>query len=104
MTPTKIDRLKLVGDVETKNSICTIMSGEITYLWVGIRWFDHMCGMGRLYQVDTWYSSVKRYLHDDLKPPFNVAAHNATSFSAALCGPLATIDDLVASPENRPDA
>ena len=40
----------------------------------------------------------------DLKPPFNIAARNAAHFSAAFYGPLAARDDLVASPEKRPDA
>ena len=47
---------------------------------------------------------MKRYFHGDLKPPFNIVARNAARFSAAFYGPLATRDDLVASPEKRPDA
>ena len=42
--------------------------------------------------------------YGDLKPPFNITAHNAARFSAAFYGPLATRDDLVASPETRPGA
>ena len=61
-------------------------------------------GIGRLNPVSTWHSLVKSSFHGDLKPPSNIAARNATHFSAAFYGPLATIDDLVASPEKRPDA
>ena len=42
--------------------------------------------------------------YGDLKPPFNITAHNAARFSAAFYGPLVTRDDLVASPEKRPGA
>ena len=61
-------------------------------------------GIGRLNPVSTWHSLVKSSFHGDLKPPSNIAARNATHFSAAFYGPLATIDDLVASPEKGPDA
>ena len=57
----------------------------------------------RLNPVSTWHNLVKRYFHGCLKPPFNIVGRNAASFSAAFYGPLATRDDLVASPEKRPD-
>ena len=102
--PTMIDRLKLVGDEEAANALCIIMSNEITHVSLGKRWFECMCGIDRRNPVSTWHSLVKRYFHGDLKPPFNIAAHNAAHFSAAFYGPLATRDDLVASPEKRPYA
>ena len=104
VTPTMIDRLKSVGDDETANALGIIMTDEITHVSVGKRWFDYMCGMDRLDPVSTWHRLVKRYFHGDLKPPFNIAARNAARFSAAFYGPLATRDDLVASPDKRPDA
>jgi uncharacterized ferritin-like protein (DUF455 family) len=104
VTPTMIDRLKSVGDDETANALGIIMTDEITHVSVGKRWFDYMCGMDRLDPVSTWHSLVKRYFHGDLKPPFNIAARNAARFSAAFYGPLATRDDLVASPGKRPNA
>ena len=61
----------------------------------------YMCGMDRLDPVSTWHSLVKRYFHGDLKPPFNIAARNAARFSSAFYGPLATRDDLVASPQKK---
>ena len=102
--PTMIDRLKLVGDEEAANALCIIMSNEITHVSLGKRWFECMCGIDRRNPVSTWHSLVKRYFHGDLKPPFNIAARNAARFSAAFYGPLATRDDLVASPEKRPNA
>ena len=104
VTPTMIDRLKSVGDEETANALGIIMTDEITHVSVGKRWFDYMCGMNRLDPVSTWHSLVKHYFHGDLKPPFNIAARNAARFSAAFYGPLATRDDLVASPGKRPNA
>ena len=104
VTPTMIDRLKSVGDEKTANALGIIMTDEITHVSVGKRWFDYMWGMDHLDPVSTWHSLVKRYFHGDLKPPFNIAARNAARFSAASYGPLATRDDLVASPEKRPDA
>ena len=100
----RIDRSKLVGDEETANALGIIMTDEITHVSVGKRWFDYVCGMDRLDPVSTWHSLVKRYFHGELKPPFNIAARNAARFSAAFYGPLATRDDLVASPEKRPNA
>ena len=102
--PPMVDRLKLVGDEETANALCIILSNEITHGSLGKRWFECMCGIDRRNPVSTWHSLVKRYFHGDLKPPFNIAARNATHFSAAFYGPLATIDDLVTSLEKRPDA
>ena len=104
VTPTMIDQLKSVGDEKTANALGIIMTDEITHVSVGKRWFDYMWGMDHLDPVSTWHSLVKRYFHGDLKPPFNIAARNAARFSAASYGPLATRDDLVASPEKRPDA
>ena len=102
--PTLIDRLKLVGDEEAANALCIITSNEITHVSLGKRWFECMCGIDRRNPVSTWRSLVKRYFHVDFKPPFNIAARNATHFSAAFYGPLATRDDLVASPEKKPYA
>ena len=104
VTPTMIDRLKLVGDEKTANALSIIMTDEITHVSVGKRWFECMCGIDRINPVSTWHSLVKRYFHDVLKPPLNMAARNAARFSAVFYGPLATRDDLVASPEKRPDA
>ena len=104
VTPTMINRLKSVGDVETAQALGIIMTDEITHVSVGKRWFDHMCGSDHLDSVSTWHSLVKRYFHGNLKPPFNIAARNAARFSAAFYGPLVTRDDLVASPEKRPGA
>jgi uncharacterized ferritin-like protein (DUF455 family) len=95
--PTKIDRLKLVGDEEATNALCIVMSNEITHVSLGKRWFECMCGIDRLDPVSTWHSLVKRYFHGDLEPPFNITAHNAAHLSAAFYCPLATRDDLVAS-------
>ena len=96
--PTKIDRLKLVGDEEATNALCIVVSNEITHVSLGKRWFDYMWGMDHLDPVSKWHSLVKHYFHGDLKPPFNITAHNAAHFSAAFYGPLATRDDLLASP------
>ena len=104
VTPTMIDRLKLVGDKETANTLGIIMSDEIRHVSVGNRWFVYMCGTDRRDPVSTWHSLVKRYFHGDLKPPFNIAARNTARFSAAFYGPLATREDLVASPKKRPNA
>ena len=35
--PTMIDRLKLVGDEETANALCIVMSNEITHVSLGKR-------------------------------------------------------------------
>ena len=104
VTPTMIDRLKSVGDEKTENELGIIMTDKSTHVSVQKRWLDYMWGMDHLDPVSTWHSLVKRYFHGDLKPPFNIAARNAARFSAASYGPLATRDDLVASPEKRPDA
>jgi uncharacterized ferritin-like protein (DUF455 family) len=101
VTPTMIDRLKSVVDEETVNVLSIIMTDEITHISIGKRWFDKMCGMDRRDPVSTWHSLVRRYFHGDLKPPFNIATRNAARFSAAFYGPLATRDDLVASPKKR---
>ena len=98
-----IDRLKSVVDEETANALGIIMTDEITHVSVGKRWFNYVCGMDRLDPVSTWHSLVKGYFHGDLKPPFNFAARNAARFSAAFYGSLATRDELVASPEKRPN-
>ena len=89
---------------DTTLALGIIMSGKITNVSAGKRWLDCVCGIDRRDPVSTWHSLVKRYFHGDLKPPFNIAARNAARFSAAFYGPLATRDDLVASPEERPDA
>ena len=80
VTPTMIDRLKSVVDEETTNALGIIMTDEVTNVSVGKRWFDFMCDMDRLDPISTLQSLVKRYFHDDLKPPFNIASRNAARF------------------------
>ena len=96
--------MKLVGDKETANALGIIMSDEITHVSFGKLWFDDICSTDRGDPVSAWHSHATGYFHGDLKPPFNIAACNATRFSAAFYGPLATRDDLVALSEKRPDA
>ena len=98
VTPAMIDQLREVGDDANADFFAIIMHDEVGHVGVGKTWFDYACGLQRLDPVSTWHSLVKRYFHGDLKPPSNIAARNAAHFSAAFYGPLATRDDLVASP------
>ena len=72
ITPTKIDRLKSVGDG-----------------------FGYVCGVDHVGPVSTWRRLVKRYFDGDLKPPFHIAAQNAARFFATFFRTLATKDDLM---------
>ena len=83
------------GDLDNAAALKTIMTDEVGHVAVGKRWFDYVCGLGRLDPVSSWHRLVTKYFHGDLKPPFNIAARRAAKFSSAFYGPLAERDDLV---------
>ena len=96
VTPAMIEKLTNVGDPDSAAALGIIMTDEVGHVAVGKRWFDYVCGLGRLDPVSSWHRLVTTYFHGDLKPPFNVAARRAAKFSAAFYGPLAERNDLVA--------
>ena len=96
VTPAMIEKLTNVGDTYSATALGIIMTDEVGHVAVGKRWFDYVCGLGRLDPVSSWHRLVTTYFHGDLKPPFNIAARHAAKFSAAFYGPLAERNDLVA--------
>ena len=96
VTPAMIEKLTNVGDSDSAAALGIIMADEVGHVAVGKRWFDYVCGLGRLDPVSSWHRLVTNYFHGDLKPPFNIAARRAAKFSAAFYGPLAERNDLVA--------
>ena len=98
VTPAMIEKLTNVGDPDSAAALGIIMTDEVGHVAVGKRWFDYVCGLGRLDPVSSWHRLVTTYFHGDLKPPFNIAARRAAKFSAAFYGPLAERNDLVAPP------
>ena len=96
VTPAMIEKLTNVGDPDSAAALGIIMTDEVGHVAVGKRWFDYVCGLGRLDPVSSWHRLVTTYFHGDLKPPFNIAARRAAKFSAAFYGPLAERNDLVA--------
>ena len=96
VTPAMIEKLTNVGDPDSAAALGIIMTDEVGHVAVGKRWFDYVCGLGRLDPVSSWHRLVTTYFHGDLKPPFNLAARRAAKFSAAFYGPLAERNDLVA--------
>ena len=53
VTPTMVERLKLVGDEETANALGIIIDGEITHVSVEKRRFDYLFGTDRSDPVST---------------------------------------------------
>ena len=96
VTPAMIEKLTNVGDSDSAAALSIIMADEVGHVAIGKRWFDYVCGLGRLDPVSNWHRLVTTYFHGDLKPPFNIAARRAAKFSAAFYGPLAERNDLVA--------
>ena len=96
VTPAMIEKLTNVGDPDSAAALGIIMTDEVGHVAVGKRWFDYVCGLGRLDPVSSWHRLVTTYFHGDLKAPFNIAARRAAKFSAAFYGPLAERNDLVA--------
>jgi len=96
VTPAMIEKLTNVGDPDSAAALGIIMTDEVGHVAIGKRWFDYVCGLGRLDPVSSWHRLVTNYFHGDLKPPFNIAARRAAKFSAAFYGPLAERNDLVA--------
>ena len=96
VTPAMIEKLTNVGDSDSAAALGIIMTDEVGHVAVGKRWFDYVCGLGRLDSVSSYYRLVTTYFRGDLKPPFNIATRRATKFSAAFYGPLAERNDLVA--------
>ena len=96
VTPAMIEKLTNVGDLGSAAALGIIMTDEVGHVAVGKRWFDYVCGFGRLDPVSSWHRLVTTYFHGGLKPPFNITARRAAKFSAAFYGPLAERNDLVA--------
>ena len=53
VTPAMIEKLTNVGDPDSAAALGIIMTDEVRHVAVGKRWFDYVCGLGRLDPVSS---------------------------------------------------
>ena len=82
------EKLTNVGDQDSAAALNMIMTDEIGHLAIGKRGFDYVCRLDRLDLVSSWHRVVTQYFHDDLNPPFYIAASRTANFLLLFTGHL----------------
>lgn len=82
VTPGIIRRLQHVDDQAAISILKVIYEDEIRHVGVGSKWFTFQCAERGLETRTTFKRMVERYLHGDLKGPFNIEARLLAGFDA----------------------
>lgn len=80
VTPSMIKRLAAVSDQAAVDILNVIYHDEIGHVKIGSHWFHHHCQQRDLEPRSTFKEMVERYLHGELKGPFNLAARLQAGF------------------------
>ena len=89
VTPTMIEKLNKVGDLESANILRTIYNDEITHVSIGAKWFLKLAESKSKSAESFFQSLVKDYYKGQLKPPFNVQARTLAGLKQGFYMPLA---------------
>ena len=83
VTPAMIARLKSVGDEQAVAILEVIYQDEIGHVNSGSTWFRYLCRAKDVDARSTFIELVRKYLHGELKGPFNIAARLQAGFDQA---------------------
>jgi len=80
VTPGMIKRLSGVGDQAAIDILNIIYQDEISHVEKGSFWFFQQCKSRNLEPRATFLEMVKKYLHGELRGPFNISARLQAGF------------------------
>ncbi len=80
VTPGMIERLEQAGDNEAVEILNVIYEDEIRHVDIGSKWFFHHCAKRSLEPKTTFIHLVEKYMHGELRGPFNVSARLRAGF------------------------
>lgn len=81
VSPAMIARLEQHGDRAAADVVKVIYQDEIGHVKIGSHWFEHCCKERDLEPRTTFKTMIKRYLHGELRGPFNLEARGEAGFS-----------------------
>ncbi len=80
VTPGMIKRLSNAGDSDAVEILEKIYEDEIVHVDIGSRWYFHHCEKRKLEPKSTFIYMVEKYMHGELRGPFNVSARLQAGF------------------------
>lgn len=80
VSPPMIRRLEDIGDADAAARLKQIYIDEIEHVKIGSRWFYYVCNEAGQAPRETFFAMIDRYLHGELKGPFNVPARLKAGF------------------------
>lgn len=80
VSPSMIDKLRTVGDVDAAKILNIIYQDEISHVETGSRWFYYHCQLANLDAEQTFIDIVNQYMHGKVRGPFNEAARLIAGF------------------------
>ncbi len=90
VTPAMIDRFGKAGDPDSAHSLKIIYDEEISHVFAGQKWFNHLCQKEKINPEQTFQNLVRQYFKGRIKPPFNIAARDRAGFDQSFYLPLST--------------
>ena len=94
VTPAMIDKLKALGDADSVAVLELILREEIGHVALGSRWFHHVALERGIEPEATYFELLGRYLHGEVRGPFNKPARKQAGFSERE---LARLESLAAA-------
>jgi len=91
VTPGMIDKLQAVGDAESVAVLELILREEVGHVALGSRWFDYVARQRGLEPEAAYFQLIARYLHGDVRGPFNRTARLQAGFSESELQRLETL-------------
>jgi uncharacterized ferritin-like protein (DUF455 family) len=80
VTPPMIARFDSVGDNSAVEILNVIYQDEIGHVYIGSKWFRHLCDQANVEPRQMFMKMVSQYFHGELRGPFNVAARLQAGF------------------------
>lgn len=80
VTPGMIKKLEEVGDDDAVDILKVIYDDEIRHVEIGSKWYFHHCEQRNLEPKTTFIKLVERYMHGELRGPFNLSARLQAGF------------------------
>jgi len=91
VTPGIINRLKVVGDLDTVNILKIILHDEIGHVEIGTKWFRYACQQQNIDSESTFISLLKQYNVTIGNGPLHIDAREQAGFSQAELNALSQV-------------
>jgi len=87
-TPNAVHKFRSAGDTESADILARIGKEEEPHVAAGVRWFEYICAERNIDPVTTFHKLIRERLKITFKPPFAVAAREASGMTEAYYLPL----------------